>query len=225
MSIDPSFVVLLNKEFGLGLRVADFKDKYLSTKNTTTLGTLTFLIASKAIPDAVVRNLLEKIDEAKDSIHHTMIRHHHNKASLALHEFGFLNVFNEEFEASMNVRLKEIIVFLLSALTLFFPVFKSVIGLKYIWQRWDINKTIDEIVATGANTPEEKSKALYDMKTLEEKVINLYGDSLLSETHYNPLMKRIGMYEQKFAVDIERPSQNDKLDDAITTSSLLIAKI
>ena len=209
MSIDPSFVVLLNKEFGLGLRVADFKDKYASTKNISTLGTLTYLIASKAIPDGVARSLLEKIDASKEAIHRAMITGHHNDTTLALKEIGFFNVFNDEFEASMHTRLKEIIVFLLSALTLFFPVFKSVIGLKYIWQRWDINKKIDEIVAIGGNTPEENNRAWVGIKKLEEKVIDLYGDSLLSETHYNPLMKRIGMYEEKFAaLSKEIPSTN-----------------
>ncbi|WP_276503246.1 hypothetical protein [Terrimonas pollutisoli] len=51
------------------------------------------------------------------------------------------------------------------------------IGLKYIWQRWDINKKIDEIVAIGGNTPEENKRAWAGIKKLEEKVIDLYGDS------------------------------------------------
>ena len=201
MSIDPSFVVLLNKEFGLGLRVADFKGKYNSTNNISTFGTLTYLIASKAISDGIARSLLEKIDGSKDSIHRAMIHgREKNDLSLALFEIGFFNVFNDEFEASMKIRLKEIIIFLLSALTLFFPVFKSVMGSKYIWQRWDINKKIDAIVTGYGKTPEENAVALSGINNLKEKVIDLYGDGLLSEAHYNPLMERIGLYYTKFSI-------------------------
>jgi hypothetical protein len=31
-------------------------------------------------------------------------------------------------------------------------------------------------------------------------VIDLYGDGLLSDAQYNPLMKRITMYEKKFSL-------------------------
>jgi len=79
MSIDPSFVVLLNKEFGLGLRVADFKGKYDSTRNISTLATITYLIASKTIRDNEARHVLKKIDLAKDSIHRSLTHRHLNQ--------------------------------------------------------------------------------------------------------------------------------------------------
>ena len=31
-------------------------------------------------------------------------------------------------------------------------------------------------------------------------MIDLYGDGLLCEAHYNPLMKRIGLYCEKFSI-------------------------
>jgi len=95
--------------------------------------------------------------------------------------------------------MKEVIIFLLSVMTLFFPVFKSVMGFKFIFQRWDINKKIDEIVRQYGNKPEENHIARSCIKELKEQVINLYGDGLLSEAHYNPLMKRIGFYYEKFS--------------------------
>ena len=205
MSIDPSFVVLLNKEFNLGLRVADFKEKYAETKNISTIATLTYLIASKTIGDDDVLKLLKKIDISKDSIHHSLI--HLTKRCknadfnyrLPLVEFGFFNAFNDEYEASMKLQSKEVIAFLLSIITLFFPVFRSVSVFKYIWKRWTINKKIDEVVANCGKTIEENIEACSSISGLKEKVIDLYGDGLLSEAHYNPLMKRIAMYEKKFS--------------------------
>ena len=199
MSIDPSFVVLLNKEYDLDLRVADFKGKYDSTKNISTLATITYLIASKSIRDNEARQLLKKIDLAKDSIHRSLTRTPFKEDNQALFEFGFFNIFNDEYENTNKQRMKEVIIFLLSVMTLFFPVFKSVMGCKFIFQRWDINKKLDEIVKEYSKKPEENYIARAGIKELKEQVINLYGDGLLSETHYNPLMKRIGLYYEKFS--------------------------
>jgi len=199
MSIDPSFVFLLNKEFGLGLRVADFKGKYKETRNIGTLGTLTYLVASKSISDGDIRSLLKKLDNSKDSINKSLIHNPHRPENQALCEFGFYKFFDDEYETSTKQRLKEVIIFLLSVMTLLFPVFKSVMGFKYIFHRWDINKKIDQIVTQYGNNPEENYIARSCIKSLKEQVINLYSDGLLSEGHYNPLMKRIGLYYEKFS--------------------------
>jgi len=206
MSIDPSFVVLLNKEFNLGLRVADFKEKYAETKNISTLATLTYLIASKTIKDDDVIRLLKKMDTSKNAIHDSLL-HLSNGSKNAnfnyispLAEFGFFKAFKDEYDASMRLQSKDVIPFLLSIITLFFPVFRSVTAFKYIWKRWNINKRIDEVVANYGNTIEENIAVCSNISGLKEKVIDLYGDGLLSDAQYNPLMKRITMYEKKFSL-------------------------
>jgi hypothetical protein len=75
-----------------------------------------------------------------------------------------------------------------------------VIGLRFIWQRWNINKKIDEVVSDYGNTPEDCEAARSKFAQLKEKVIDLYGDGLLPEVHYTPLMKRIELYYKKFTI-------------------------
>lgn len=205
MSIDPSFVMLLNKEFGLALRVADFKGKYNSTNDITSLATFTYLIASKAIHEDVVYKLLKKINNYKDSIYCSLMPDSQPDKSSTLFEFGFFNVFDDEYGTSLNQWMKEVFVFFLSIITLFFPVFKSVIGLRFILQRWNINKKIDEVVADCGDTAEDYMAARSGIARLKEKVIDMYGDGLLPEMHYNPLMKRIELYFKKFTTKSMSP--------------------
>ncbi len=210
MSIEPSFVISLNKEFNLRLREADFKNKYDSANNISTLATFTYLIASKSIRNDDVDRMLNKLHTVKNSIHRALIHPLDTTKSLPLDEFGFFNTFDDEYEASIKLQTKEKIVFLLSVLTLFFPVFRSVFGFKYIWQRWSINRKIDEIVAGCGGTPEENVVTCGRISDLKENVINLYGDGLLSEAQYDPLMKRITMYHEKFSV-VSLPGGNLKI--------------
>ena len=203
LSIDPSFVVLLNKEFGLNLRVADFSTKYTSTKNISTFGTLTDLIASKTIRDDDIQKLLRKINDSELQILLSLNPDSYMSDSAlqdkSLFEFGFLNLFNDQYEISSNQKVKEIFIYFVSIITLFFPVFRSVLGIKYIWQRWCINKMIDEIDNDFTRAALAGSMATVRIKELKERVVDLYSDGLLSESQFNPLMKRIDLYCRKFS--------------------------
>jgi len=203
LSIDPSFVVLLNKEFNLNLRVADFTNKYPSAKNISTFGTLTNLIASKTIRDDDIQRLLQKINDSSKEIFCSLnpdsYRSDSSAESKSLFEFGFMNVFNDQYEISSNQKVKEIFIYFVSIITLFFPVFRSVLGIKYVWQRWCINKMIDEIDNDFTRAALAGSMATVRIKELKERVVDLYSDGLLSESQFNPLMKRIDLYCRKFS--------------------------
>lgn len=210
MSIDPSFVILLNKEFNLNLRVADFTDKYTAAKNISTFGTLTHLIASKTIRDDDIQKLLQKINDNENEVLCTLNPDSYRAEKKSLFEFGFLNLFNDQFELSSRQKTKELIIYFFSVITLFFPVFRSVVGFKYIWQRWSVNKTIDEIDESYRHAVLEKSAATLKIKELKEKVVNLYSDGLLSEAQFNPLIKRIEFYCEKFSGK-SRSKEKDKV--------------
>ncbi len=178
MSIDPSFVVLLNKEFNLNLQVADFKNKYTSASNISTFGTLTDLIASKTIRTDDIYKLLKKLSDNDSEIVCALNPITYYAEKQAIFDVGFLNLFQVQQEASANQKAKEIIIYFFSVVALFLPVFRSVIGFKYIWLRWSINKKIDEIDDAYKLGQHTKDAAVSKIEALQEKVVNLYSDGL-----------------------------------------------
>lgn len=197
MSIDPSFVVTLNRDFNLALRVADFKDKYDLAKNVSTLATLTYLMASKNIGEDDIYKILKKMDLLKPAIYQSLNKNIGSKDPNRLFEFGFFNLFNNEYESLRDQRLKEGIILLLSIITLFFPVFRSVINLEFVWEKWRMNKAIDDVLRNAGNDQNgEPASAIYSLK---EKIVDMYSNGLLSEAQYTPLMKRIDLYQEKFS--------------------------
>src|SRR5260221_3015383 len=205
MSISPSFITVLNKEFDLNLRVADFKNKYdeQQMENISTIGTLAYLIASKSTPDDDVLRMLKRIDTSRTRIYRSLITLHgidtlsyfdKGKYIMPLSEFGFFKSFKDEYEASRKIKGKELLTFLLSVIGLFFPVLKSVNGIGSAWNAWYYNKQIDQVATTRA-APE----IVDHLSALKGRIIDLYGDGNLLEAHYNRLTQRIAMYMEKFS--------------------------
>jgi len=58
---------------------------------------------------------------------------------------------------------------------------------------------IDEIDNDFSRAALAGSMATVRIKELKEKVVDLYSDGLLSESQFNPLMKRIDLYCRKFS--------------------------
>ena len=219
MSINPSFVVALNKEFDLGLRLADFKNKYDSAKNISTIGTYALLITSRKTHNADVLTLLKKIDACKGAIHKELI-HLPNSCDdscysfgvnspyqLPLHELGFFNAFKGEYHALRKIEGKEIAALILSIVTLFFPVFKSVSSFSSKLRTWSLNREVDDAVGE-LDRMDYRNHPLIILQThctlfeLKRTIIDLYGDGQLTEDHFNPLNERVKMYLEKFPLSI-----------------------
>ncbi|MBC7827346.1 MAG: hypothetical protein H7122_06350 [Chitinophagaceae bacterium] len=205
MSIDPSMVVRLNKDFNLSLRIADFKDKYEQTDDVSTIGTLAYLIGSKTIRDNVVLSLLNKINASKDTIHSKLIGHN-SEYKLPLNEFGFFNSFSDDYMSLKKFQWRELAAFIFSVITLFFPVFRSVNRINSILKSWSLNKQIDDALAMfKKSTSENIGLARYQvheiLSGLREELIDLYGDGILPESNFTPLMQRITLHLEKLPGD------------------------
>lgn len=222
MSINPSFITILNKEFDLNLRVADFNNKYdvQQMENVSTIGTMAYLIASKSTPDDDVMRMLKRIDTSKTRICRSLITLHgidtlsyinKGKYLMPLSEYGFFKSFKDEYEASRQIKGKELFTFLLSVIGLFFPVLRSVNGIGSAWNAWYCNKQIDQ-VSKALNRDGAKKEAdpvtpaaqavpeiVDHLSDLKMKIIDLYGDGNLLDTHYNRLTQRIAMHIEKLS--------------------------
>jgi len=215
MAINPSFVVALNKEFDLGLRLADFKNKYDSAKNISTIGTYALLITSKKTRNADVLTLMKKIDACKGAIHRELIHLPDSCYSLGvnspfqlpLHELGFFNAFKGEYHSLRKIEGKEIAALILSIVTLIFPVFKSVSSFSSKLSTWSLNREVDDAVRKLEQI-DHRNHPLIILQThcilfdLKRRMIDLYGDGQLAEAHFNPLNERVKMYLEKFPLNI-----------------------
>jgi TRAP-type uncharacterized transport system substrate-binding protein len=223
MSISPSFVAALNKDFDLNLRVSDFKNKYdpLVTQDVSTIGTLAYLITSKATPDDDVLKMLKRIDTSRIRIHRSLITlvgkdtvcyRIPGDYVLPLCEFGFFKTFENDYEASRKIKGRELLTFLLSAIGLFFPALKSVNGMGSVWKAWNCNRQIDRVARLLDNDHVSKKEGettepgIRDsLSALKARIIDLYGDGSLLETHYDRLMQRIAMYLEKISLKPGKP--------------------
>jgi NMT1-like family len=202
MSIDPSLTVQLNKEFNLSLRIADFKGKYEKTRQISTIGTLAYLIGSKAIRDDAVFSFLFKIDSCRTAINKGLTNDTAANKS-PLNEFGFFNAFSDDYTASKKFKWKELAAFILSVVTLFFPAFRSVSSIKSVFKSWSVNRQIDEALKIRDRSERENQHlGNYEMfetlSEIREKLIDMYGDGILPELRFNALMKRVSLYLEKF---------------------------
>jgi hypothetical protein len=102
MSISPSFAVTINREFDLGLRISDFKDKYRQGDSVSTIGTYALLITSKQTPNADVLRLVKRIDDKKDIIHHSLFHFGNSSTRFPLTNLDFTIHLKRSIIASKN---------------------------------------------------------------------------------------------------------------------------
>lgn len=201
MSVNPSFMGLLNKEFSLNLMAANFYKKYDRAKGVNTVGTLTFLIASGDVESYNVKRMLRRIHNSAGAIHKCLITLPpgcndscysgvNDKCGhiLPLAEFGFFKHIKDEDTASAKEQAKAMIPFLIAMVSFLFPILKSVSWLKSLWQSWCFNKKIDQLLLTRGTSAER------NLQKLTISITDLYGDGELCEAHYNALTKRISVH-------------------------------
>jgi TRAP-type uncharacterized transport system substrate-binding protein len=207
LSISPSFVAVMNKEFNLNLRITDFQKKYYKAP-ISTFGTMAYLIASKSVPIDDVLRMLKRIDTSKARIHKLLFRlpvtaHSDSCYSglskncsyiLPLAEFGFFNSFINDYTNSKNFKWKELLAFIISMVAIFFPVLKSATGISSVFKKWSVNKKIDHVVNSVNKKDKDNQTACNELSGLRNEIIDLYGDGRLSESNYKPLLQRVDLY-------------------------------
>ena len=215
MNISPSFVVTINREFNLELRITDFKLKYPQIKNVSTIGTYAFLITSKLTFDADVWRVIKMINDSKDSVHGTLIhldgsdstyyglKNNEGTGILPLKELDFFNAFNDEYETMNRIQGKEVAGLILSIVMFIFPVFKSVSAYSSKLRSGCLNKQLDGAVrilsrANKQNHPNILGALYFKLIDLKKQLVDLYGRGKISESHFKPLSERLKMYMDKF---------------------------
>ena len=112
MSIDPSMVATIMKKYGAGVRLADFKNKYANTANTSTIGSYAFLVASKDIPNSDILELLKVLNDSKGLIKEKVGAKESD--DFQLDEFDFFNAFQAEHDKTFFQHLKDYFIFFFS---------------------------------------------------------------------------------------------------------------
>lgn len=112
MSIDPSMVAIITRKYGAGVRLADFKNKYVNTANTSTIGSYAFLVASKDVPNSDILELLKVLNKSKGLIKEKVGAKESD--DFQLDEFDFLNSFQAEHDKTFFHHLKDYFIFFLS---------------------------------------------------------------------------------------------------------------
>jgi TRAP-type uncharacterized transport system substrate-binding protein len=108
MAIDPSMVAKINKQFGITLRIADFRDIY--SQEVTTLGSYSQLVCSKDVSEADAVRVAQMVKEYENEIQSGFAPHGH----LPLSEFDFYQtVSDDSFERSMKF-VRSLLIFLVS---------------------------------------------------------------------------------------------------------------
>ena len=236
MAISPSFVVTLNKEFDLGLRITDFKGKYPQIENVSTIGTYAFLITSKLTFDADVLRLVKKIEDSKDSVHETLIHLDASDSSyyglkgegpgvLPLKELDFFNAFKDEYETMNRIQGKEVAALILSIVMFIFPVFKSVYAYSSKLRSWCLNKQLDGAVHILSKADKNNHSNIlgvlyFKLLELRKRLVDLYGRGKISESHFKPLSERLKMYMDKFPAHLSiSDNGTSEIKSAIPASS------
>jgi hypothetical protein len=198
MSVHPSFMASLNKEFNLNLHVADFHGKYDSTEGINTVGTFAFLIASREIQGDDIASILKKIRDSVTAIHKSLIKlppgcndscyaGTNDKCHfiLPLAEFSFYQSYKATSRASVSDQKKAMVPFLIAIAGFFIPILKSVFKFKSVLVVWRFNRDIDRLLKSGGAVQEEYTRQL------SQRLAVYYGNCEISDAQHNALLSRI----------------------------------
>lgn len=230
MSIEPSVVADLNKDYGLNLRMSDFKRKYIDTlqsKNISTLGSYAFLIASKDVSSSDIMEFVGALHNIKSGIKKSIGLIGGEEEEFQLDEFNFFESFKSDNSKSFYTTARNFILFLVSvtattALAVTFLVW-VVSGIKqnYYFQKiylvvdgymppplgLDDNNSHFPVPVVKNNLTEEVSKLVRGLNILMELTKKLHKDYQtggVTDTHYVFLVKNIALAKNDFRVDLYR---------------------
>ena len=122
-SISPSLVTDINKTYNINLRHADFKEKYSNHEDVTTLGSLTYLIASNDVPPKVINRFLKKLEKIRDQLNVNNSKFEHKHSINPLYEFDFIASYNKQRKSDFANIIRDILLFIVSVIISSFGLF------------------------------------------------------------------------------------------------------
>lgn len=111
LSIKPELFQDMNKNYGLKLRPTTFEDIYEGGEKISTIGSYTFLIASKDVPDAAISELLYILDASKEKM---KMKGYGQAKSFPLDQFDFRDHFKQKYIGFPIELIVNILMFLVS---------------------------------------------------------------------------------------------------------------
>lgn len=115
MSIDASIVPVLNKNYGLRLQAASFKDKYPQGSSISTFGSWAFLIASQDASSKAVAFALNELEAGKHEIRQELGLEEKN---FQLSEFNFKEAFSSSTTSLSSRIFRNGVIFCITVLLL-----------------------------------------------------------------------------------------------------------
>lgn len=232
MSIEPSVVASLNKDYDLNFRMSDFKKKYTDVdgdknKDISTLGSYAFLIASKDVKSSDIMELIGALHDIKGDIKRKILFPDNANEQFQLDEFDFFKSFKAENSRTFYSIVKDILLFIVSvtattALVVTFLVW-TISGIKqnYYFQQiyisvdnhiprplgLDDNKGHFPVPITKANLTEEVTGLIRGIDRLMIITKNLHRDYQtggITDTHYIFLISNLTLAKEELILGLYR---------------------
>ncbi len=226
MSLEPSVVAALNKDYDLNYRMSDFKDKYKDVKSfkksehISTLGSYAFLIASNYVSDSDKWELIQALDEVKEQIkviaEFPTDAKNESTEQFQLDEFKFKESVSAENEKTFFAMIRSVILFVISVSTTtaliwsFFVWVISVTKHTYYFRRiyQIVDRNIHPIKDNACNylyndidnLDEDLSKLMEITKRLHKD----YQTGGITETHYAFIVRNLDTAKKKLEDDLYR---------------------
>ncbi len=205
INIRPATVELINREFGRSLRPTTFEDRYGSEwESTTTFGSYAYLICSRDLPDASLREFLEQLEAIRKA----------DPEKDYLNEHAFFAAFDKEHSGKWHDRVRAWVLFLTSVAATSAAVMAFLVWFISGWKNARLLQNITDIYVRALPTnvnlrrvgdsplerpvidPEkeqqtdyvnELSKGISALMALLEEVRATYSAGGLTSTHYRTL--------------------------------------
>lgn len=225
MSIEPSTVAGLNKEFELNFKISDFKDKYTADfsghESISTLGSYAFLIASKDISYSDTMTLITALENKKTAMEHKFIPSG-NDDTFQLNEFDF---YKSVELANTNKYLSLVQKILLFVVPVFVATIAIARFLVWVVSWFKQNKYFKRMYDTVDNNNLNRDiksldKSLFEFLEISKNLNKDYQTGGITEDHYtfisDNLDKKInkigGELYRKLKISIE-DGEKVSLDD------------
>ncbi len=224
MSIEPSVVAGLNKDYKFNFRMSDFEDRYTDApaeknKEISALGSYSFLIASMDISNSDKGELIKALHNAKGDIKRDINFIGNGEEQFQLNEFDFLKSVDAANTKTFYSRAKDILLFLISVFattaligTFLVWVVSSLKQVDYFRRIYHTVHTVNE--HSPSKESNDRSSLQGDIKKLDKGlnelfviVKNLDNDYLtggITETHYAFLTHELDRAQNILLEDLGR---------------------
>lgn len=222
MSIEPSVVAGLNKEFDLNFKISDFKDKYTADfsdhKSISTLGSYAFLIASKDISHSDTMKLITALEDRKEAMKSISS----DDDTFQLNEFNFYNSVELANTNKYLSLVQKILIFVVPVFIMTVAIVRFLVWLVSWFKHNKYFKRMYDAVDSNELDRDINSldKSLFEFLEISKNLSKDYQTGGISEGHYtfisnnldNKINKLGGELYRKLKISIE-DGEKISLDD------------